>query len=348
MNDNELTSGLKDFFAEPAQTASGRGRHIGTVGAVILHLVVFTFAVYSGYHGISATARYHAANGLGLFAGIVGIVGIEFVLIGLYLAFFYRRIIGESQQLAAAATAGLGFILSCLGIIADSQLQAGLTLSPWLAAYIIWGLPIAPAFMALGAAVVMALEPKHLRGMRESGKQEEFEEKKHTSRMAAKTAELGAAQTLANIQLNARTDAALTLLAAYRSPEVQAHLRQSALANMPEIMRAVGVHLPYGTVVEGQVIQQQPDHAADHPEPTADEPARPSWLDRLRDRLRDRPHDAPQPVHDATRQEQPAAGPSAPTPDELAEALALIRARQHAAESVNGTAPAGGNGSRPQ
>ena len=61
--------------------------------------------------------------GLGMAAGIVGILVIEAVLIGLYLAYFHRRITGDKQKIAAAATAGLGFVLSCLGIVGDSQMM---------------------------------------------------------------------------------------------------------------------------------------------------------------------------------------------------------------------------------
>lgn len=282
MNDqNDLTSGLQDFFAD-GTTDSKTGNAVGGIGAWILHLVVFAFAIYSGYHGISATRTYHSGSGLGMAAGVVGILVIEAVLIGLYLAFFNRRITGDKQKIAAAATAGLGFVLSCLGIIGDSQLQAGMAVSSWLSAYLTWVLPIAPALMSLGAAVVMATEPKHLRGMTEAVQRENFEETKHTKRMAAKNAELMAAQQLANMQLNARMDAARYLLAAHRTPEVQRHIRASALANLPELLRSVGVDLPYGTVIEGQVVTEPPlSEPATAPEPA---PA-PSWLDALRGRL---------------------------------------------------------------
>lgn len=254
MQDQELTSGLRDFFAEDDKDGKG-AKVIGSIGMWLLHLVVFTFAIYSAYHGISATARYHADNGLGMAAGIVGIVGIEIVFIGLYSAFFARRITGTSQQFAAGATALLGFTLSCLGILGDSQLQAGLEMSGWLNAYLTWGLPIAPAFMVLGAAVVMALEPKHLRLMAKTVKEEEFEDKRHTALMKKRDAELSFAKDLANFQLNSLTDAARFMYEARRSPEVQAAIQRSALVSAPEVLRAIGIDLPYGTVIEGQVVQ---------------------------------------------------------------------------------------------
>ena len=292
MNDQDLTSGLQDFFNETDSNVGRAAPLVGGIGAWILHLVVFAFAVYSGYHGISATARYHASSGLGMVAGIVGILVIEAVLIGLYLAYFNRRITGSAQKVAAAATALLGFTLSCLGIIGDSQMQAGMAVSPWLSMYLTWGLPIAPALMALGAAVVVGTEPKLLRQMAEAVKNEDFEETKHAKRMAKKSAELTVAQNLANMQLNARMDAARYLLAAHRTPEVQRFIQQSAYANLPELMRAIGVDLPYGTIIDGQVVDRPPAGEPEAVGPAAVGPAAVgpdararSWIDNLRDRL---------------------------------------------------------------
>ncbi len=312
MEDQDLTSGVQDFFAE-ADDSSKAGGVIGGIGAWILHLVVFAFAIYSGYHGISATARYHG-GGLGLFAGVVGILVIEFVIIGIYLAFFNRRITGSGQQIAAGATVALGFTLSCLGIVGDSQMQAGMEVSSWLAAYLAWGLPIAPAFMALGAAAVMATEPRHLRLMTAAVKNEKFAETKHTKQIAAKSADLQVAQNIANMQLNAKMQAGRYLLAAYRSPEAQQHIQRSALAALPELMRAIGVDIPYGTVIDGQTID--PPAAAVEPEEApaaAPEPEkRPLFIDRVKAAvgLGDNVGNS---TYDATRQPDPVSTPVEPT-----------------------------------
>lgn len=356
MNDQDLTSGLQDFFAETDGSAGRSAPIVGGIGAWILHLVVFAFAIYSGYHGISATAQYHAESGLGMVAGFVGILVIEAVLIGLYLAYFNRRITGSAQKVAAAATALLGFTLSCLGIIGDSQMQAGMAVAPWLSLYLTWGLPIAPALMALGAAVVVGTEPKLLRQMAEAVKNEEFEETKHAKRLAAKSANLKVAQNLANMQLNARMDAARYLLAAHRTPEVQRYIRESAYANLPELLRAIGVDLPYGTVVEGQAIDL-PAVAMGEPtvavEPEAAEPPSErskSWIDELRERLAGAIPDSAttgNSTHDAPRQNVAESIPPAGqgertsvyqayagmTPDELRRLAAELEA---ARPSVNG------------
>ena len=288
---NDDLNGLQDFFQ--SDESDGRaGGIIGGIGAWILHLVVFAFALYSAYHGISATAHYHAANGLGMAAGVAGIIVIEVVLVGLYLAFFNRRITGDAQKVAAAATAGLGFVLSCLGIIGDSQVQAGIAVSSWLSAYLTWGLPIAPAFMALGAAVVMATEPAHLRKMEAAVTEQDFAGKRHAAKMAARTAQLTAAQQIANMQLNGQMQAARYLLTAYRSPDVQEHIQRSALANLPDLMRAIGVDLPHGAIIEGQVIEPSPVSPSQEPPPAV--PARAGIFGRFR-----RPAAPPAPVTQA-------------------------------------------------
>ena len=119
MNDQDLTSGLQDFFAETDENTGRSAPIIGGIGAWILHLVVFAFAIYSGYHGISATAQYHADSGLGMVAGFVGIPVIEAVSIGLYLAYFNWCISGVAQKVFAGASVMPCFLTSCFGIIGN-------------------------------------------------------------------------------------------------------------------------------------------------------------------------------------------------------------------------------------
>ena len=277
---DDLNSGLngnmRDFFADDGSTASPP--IMGGLGALILHLVVFALLIYSGYHGIHASARYREAQGLGNAAGIVGILIIEFVMLGIYLAYFYRRITGDGQKYAAAATFGIGVIFSALGIVGDSLLQAGIPLPSWLGTYLTFGLPIAPVIMGIGAAGVLATEPKLGRQIRAVLKQEDAAEKRHTARMRAEDAKLKVAQSAANLQLNSLQMTAEYAHAAYRAPEVQQAIQAAALANLPELLRGAGVMLPYGTVIEGQTIDPLPPAQATDDTPRA---PRPSWRDRM-------------------------------------------------------------------
>ena len=236
-----------DYFQDehPAGPSKG-GRIVGNAGMWGLHLAAVSFALYSGYHGISATAAYRADSGLGMAAGIVGIVTIELVLMSLYLAWHNGRITGPAQSIAAGVTAFIGFILACLGIMADSQLQAGIPLSPWLSAYLSWGLPIAPAIMALGALLTHELAPGQLRARRESNERDELEETRFSAKIAAMRAELEAAKTVANMQLNARTSAARQIGAWYGSEAAQRAITTTALQNAPGLLRSIGVNVEAG------------------------------------------------------------------------------------------------------
>jgi len=232
----------KDFFQQETQAGPGRGgRVVGGVGMWGLHLAAVTFALYSGYHGISATVNYRAAGGLGQAAGIVGIVTIELVLLSLYFSWHNGRITGAAQSIAAGVTGAVGFILACMGIVADSQLQAGLELSGWLSAYLHWGLPVAPAVMALGALLVHELDPGQLRARREANERAELEEARFMAHVAGIRAELEAAKTVANMQLNARAAAAKQVAAWYGSDQAQRAITATALKAAPSLLRSIGV-----------------------------------------------------------------------------------------------------------
>ncbi len=236
-----------DYFQEEQQTGPGRaGKAVGNIGSWGLHLAMITFMLYSGYHGISATAAYRADSGLGMAAGIVGIVTIELVLASLYLTWHNGKVTGAAQSIAAGATYAIGFILACLGIVADSQLQAGLPLSSWLAAYISWGLPIAPALMALGALLTHELAPSQLRARRESEKRDEVNEARFTAHMARLLAEMEAAKTVANMQLNAKASAAMQIGQWYSGEQAQRAITDTARANAPALLRAIGVDISDG------------------------------------------------------------------------------------------------------
>lgn len=231
-----------DFFAQD-ENENGRktAGAVGTVGMWGLHLAAVTFAVYSGYHGISATAAYRATGGLGAVAGVVGIVTIELVLMSLYLAWHNGRITGAAQSIAAGVTAAVGFTLACLGIVADSQLTAGMPMSSWLVAYLHWILPIAPAFMAVGALLTHELAPAQLRARRMSLALDDYEETKFTARLAGKNAELESGRIVANMQLNARHAAATQIANWYGSDEAQRAITRTARQNAPAVLRAIGI-----------------------------------------------------------------------------------------------------------
>lgn len=265
-----------DFFQEAPQHGPSRaGSAIGYAGLWLLHIAKVAFLIYSGYHGINATASYRGSGELATFAGIVGIVVVEIVLLAIYLAWHNQRITGTAQSLAAAATYVIGFTLACLGIVADSQINAGhatqaaalaamqaaiadgmdaataaatfpaatavLTLSPFLSAYIRWLLPIAPAVMALGAMLTHELDPHQLNARKQASDELEFAKDQFNAYMAARKAEMHSAKMLANMQLNAKASAAQQIAAWYNSEEAQRAIAARAMQDAPALLRAIGV-----------------------------------------------------------------------------------------------------------
>lgn len=222
----------------------------GGIGAWGLHVAAVLFMVYSGYHGISASAAYRSAAGLGQLAGIVGIIVIEIVLLAIYLSWHNGRIVGAAQSVAAGVTFGIGFILACLGIVADSQLQAGIALSPWLEAYLVWGLPLAPAVMALGAVIIHETAPAQARARRETEDRDQVEEARFNGYLDGIKSEIMAARSVATMQQMARQQSAKQIAAWYSSDEAQRAIMASALKDAPRVLRQIGIDVDPGDMVE--------------------------------------------------------------------------------------------------
>lgn len=234
----------QDFFNQDKPAGPGRGgQAMGALGGWGLHLAKVAFLLYSGYHGISASWTYAGNSDLARVAQTVGIVALEVVLFSLYLAWHNQRITGTEQSIAAGVTYGVGFALACLGIVADSQLHAGIALSGALGWYLRHGLPLAPAVMALGAVLTHMLAPGQLRARREAAERVEFEQEQFDAHMAAQRAEMEAAKLVKNFQLNARMGAARQIAQWYSSDQAQRAIAQTALHNAPALLRAAGVNV---------------------------------------------------------------------------------------------------------
>ena len=233
-----------DYFQEKQEAGPGKaGRVVGGGGMWLLHIAKVAFLVYSGYHGINATASYRGAGELAMIAGIVGIVVTEIVLFSLYLAWHNQKITGAAQSITAGVVYGVGFVIACLAIVVDSQLNAGMALSPWLADYLHWVLPVAPAFMALGALLVHELSPDQLRGRKQATEQNSFAEDQFLAYMAGLRAEMDAAKMIKNMQLNTRMATAKQIAQAYSGEDVQRAIAATARQNVPALLRAIGINV---------------------------------------------------------------------------------------------------------
>lgn len=252
-----------DFFSdnETAEVSRG-GRMMGQVGSYGLHAAKVLFLIYSGYHGISASLSYVGTSEIAKAAQVFGIVVLEITLLAIYLAWHNQEIKGRWQMLAAAVTYLILFTLAILGIVGDSQLHAGFAVSGWLQAYLLWGLPAAPAIAAFGALLTHELAPEQLRARRQAEEQLAFADERFDAYMAMQRADMKAQKSLANAQLGAKMAAASQIAAWANSPDARAMINRTAMNNAPSILAAIGVDVSAVPDVNGDGQLDAEDVAA--------------------------------------------------------------------------------------
>jgi hypothetical protein len=216
---------------------------IGNAGHFLLHIVEALFLIYSAYHGIHATTTYRAAAGLGNLAGILGIVAIEVTMLAIYLAWVNHKLSGSKQQIAAFATYAVGFIFACLGIIGDSQLQAGIPVSSWISIYLTTILPAAPAIMAVGGFLIVMTGPEATRRRSEAEDEQDILEDEHNLRMDLRRAEAQAAAQLKAIELDTKLALASQMKQYVSSPAAQSAIIATAERDAPALLRAIGIYI---------------------------------------------------------------------------------------------------------
>lgn len=236
-NDLELT----DFF-ETKKTGPGRlGRGAGSGAMLVLHGVMICVLLYSAAHGISASLGFAGNSMWQRAAQVAGIVMIEAVMLSLHVAYHNGRIRGSMQPWVALLTYLVGFGLSAMGILADSQINAEMAVDGWVSTYLHWGLPLAPLLMAVGAAAVHILDPEKVRMREQADAREDLEDVKFQAEMANEQAQLDVAKAAANMRLNAAMETMRQVYDVYRSDEVQEAIRRQALNTIPRILRAAGI-----------------------------------------------------------------------------------------------------------
>jgi hypothetical protein len=227
----------------------------------LLHIVLALFLLYSGYHAVSASLKYAGSSELAKFAQIVGICATELVMFGIYLAWHNHRITGPGQSIVAGLVYSLGFIISGLGIIADSQVTANLDVSTWLVWYLAWGLPIAPAFMGLGAILIHELGPEQLQSRRRKTKLLAHQELEFDAALLQSQAELKNKQIVLNARQKVQRTVAEQVRTYMDSEKVQELIKREAESIAPAILSFMGFdikNLSGGELPTGNVNQQTP------------------------------------------------------------------------------------------
>lgn len=234
---------FKNYFDEDEEEPSGVSETVAAIGVWILHLCKIAFLVYSGVHGISASWNYAGSSEWQKVTQIVGILVIELTLLGLYLAYMNGGIKGPAQTVAAGVTYLGGFVLALLGIVADSQINAGLEMSSWLVLYLKWGLPLAPGLMAIGGLATHALEPSKLRERERDRAQHKLEQAKFKARMVNERIALDEAKAIRKMQVQSRQAVLQRLYSVYSGDEVQKAIAATAIHNAPALLRAAGIDI---------------------------------------------------------------------------------------------------------
>lgn len=240
--DNNLMSDFKRFFGEDQSgERSPSSNVVGSIGLWLLHLVMLTFAIYSGAHGINASLGFAGSSGFAKAAQVIGIITIEVVLIGIYLSFLNGRITGASQSIAAGITFALGFALALTGIVADSQVNSGLIVSREIRFYLTWILPIAPGFMSLGALLIHVLSPHTLQYRKQDQQKRELEELSFSASLAIERARAEEEISKKGLQLLSRKAVFRELETIYQSAEFREAIKRTAIDRAPELFSEAGI-----------------------------------------------------------------------------------------------------------
>lgn len=214
---------------------------VGDIGVWLLHIVFATYAIYSMYHGINATSAYRAVSGPWAIAGIIGIISIELKLAGLYLAAITHKVVGTMMKIVAGTAAAVGFAITVLNIIGDSQMNAGLTPPPWLHFYLTTILPAAPFVAALGSFLVLWFSPWAIRRRAEAEAEQDDAEDAHMMELQIRQAERDAEYATRQVELDTKMALAEQLNRYAKSEEVQGHIAATVAAKGPGILRAAGL-----------------------------------------------------------------------------------------------------------
>lgn len=241
-------SNFNRFFGEEQTSRSGSSGVVGGIGIWLLHIVVFTFAIYSGAHGINAALQYAGSSDFAKIAQIVGIVTIEIVLIGIYLSFLNGRITGPAQSIVSGITFAIGFVLALLGIVADSQINSGRELTREIELYLRWGLPIAPGIMSLGASLIHALSPHNLQFRKQDQQNRELEDINFSARLAIERARAEEEISKKGLQVLSRKAVFRELEGIYQSAEFREAIKRTALDRAPELFSEAGILIDRVTI----------------------------------------------------------------------------------------------------
>lgn len=231
---------LKIFDVDDSEQGS-LSRAAGSIGIWLLHLCKVTFLVYSATHTVNASLNYAGSTVPAKTAQVVGIVVTEMVLLGIYLAYVNRKLSGSGQLISAGITYLLGFTLACLGIVADSQLNSGQPLTPFLVQYLKIGLPISPAVMSLGAIIVHISSPQQLRATELVRQSAELDKERFKAELAQERLTMQEENARKALQVLSKQALLRELANVFESPDFSEAVKRTAIEKAPSLFAEAGI-----------------------------------------------------------------------------------------------------------
>lgn len=238
----------KDFFSDEAVVSKSRTNEVmGNAGMWMLHAVKLFLVAYSGYHGIHAAMIYAGDSAGAAIFQILGFLVIESTILGLYIAWINKMLLGTAQRIAAFAVWLICFALAMMAVVVDSQIALlGLEALPRSAElYLNWVMPLAPFIAGAGGALVHSLDPQNL-----AEQEQEKSQAAHTRNLSqaqfvasirSQEAELEVQKVVKNMQLGSRLYVANALHEMVKSPETIRQLQQQALRDLPMLLNSAGI-----------------------------------------------------------------------------------------------------------
>ena len=281
---------LLQIFEEDENEQSGLSKAAGGVGVWLLHLCKLTFLVYSATHTVNASLSYAGSTVPAKTAQVVGIIVTEMVLLGIYLAYVNRKLSGSGQLIAAGLTYLLGFMLACLGIVADSQLNGGQPLTPFLVQYLKVGLPISPAVMSLGAIIVHVLSPQQLRATEFVRQSAELDKERFKAELAQERLTMQEDNARKALQVLSKQALLRELANVFESPEFADAVKRTAIDKAPSLFAEAGITINRPISLPAPKHEPSSDTAESDPQKLITDLVKenPALLDVLGDLLKER------------------------------------------------------------
>ena len=132
------------------------------VSAIAQYLVVFIVLAFSWYHGYNVAKVYTDGSRTMKVISLLAIGAEEAYIFNLHAMIHMDLIVNKHQRATAWVSGAFVLVASVIGIWADSRMNAGLSLSPFLSGYIQYGTPIAPILVLLFWTYLESVSPQSI------------------------------------------------------------------------------------------------------------------------------------------------------------------------------------------